>query len=258
MLVTDMLVETKECPFCGNGQKTPCFAVYTDGYHCFTCGKSKKTSHSVIQPHQKALNEGLPSLPKVNKNPTTFTVEGQKFLLQYFITQKMMQNYSIWETERKSFIFPVFDADNIVFYVERYYNEKKIFNRGKKIEMLVCNSRTADTLVIVEDFLSAIRVHDAGFSVLCLFGTKIKFDNLVQKTQDFDNIVIWLDGDDAGQSSARVLNSMLQTANKKRRLLERPKCVYKLCTQLDPKKYNKKQIGDYIHEIISVSSSIVS
>jgi DNA primase len=245
-----MLIETKDCPFCGQGGNTPCFAVYTDGYKCFSCGKCKINDYSLTKASQQTIDKSLPNLPKVNKNPSSFTIDGQKWLLQYFITTDIAKHYNIWETERNSFIFPVLDGDNVIFYVERYYNEKKIFNRGQKQEMLIRCSQTANTVVIVEDFISAVRVHNAGFNVLCLFGTKIKYGRLKQMISDFNKIILWLDGDEAGQKSTGVLYSMIQSINKKRRVLESPKCVYSIQTDLDPKKYTKEEIMNEIHSIV--------
>lgn len=194
------------------------------------------------------MDKSLPQLPKVNKNPNTFTVRGQKWLLDYFITTDVAKNYHIWETERNSLIFPVFHHDKIVFYVERYYDKKRIFNRGKKKEMLI--QADNKTVVIVEDFLSAIRIHNAGYNVICLFGTKIKYKNLKKLVLPFNDIILWLDGDEAGQTSCGVLYSILQKIISVRRLVGCPKKIHKIRTDLDPKKYRKCEIEKYIKNVL--------
>lgn len=257
-----MLIETTSCPYCGNGSNTPCFARYTDGFKCFSCGIFKKSDRGLIQARSATIDDSLTMPQNINKNPATFTLEGQIFLLRYFITTNVAKNYNIWETDRHSFIFPVFDAEillngNIektVFYVERYYDEKRIFNNGSKVEMVLYGSRTANTIVIVEDFLSAIRVHHAGFNSLCLFGTKIKYNKLEQYVKEFNNIILWLDGDKAGQSSARVLYSMITNQinkfNRCRSLVSCSKSVHNIRTELDPKLYKRKEIEKYIEQAL--------
>ncbi len=249
------------CPYCGQGANTACFAEYHDGYKCFSCGAFKKNNWGLFHGgRSRDCVQGNIEIPKVNKNPSSFTLQAQKWLLDRYITTDMAKYYNIWETERNSFIFPIMGqfivypvVEKIGFYVERYYNEKKIFNKGERVQP-VLGIRESRTLVIVEDFISAIRIHDAGYNSMCLFGTKSKYSTLYPIITKYDNIVVYLDNDDAGQIKSNVLQLCQWVKNnyeRKRSLVYSPINVYNLRTEKDPKWYSRNELQRDIDEIIN-------
>lgn len=57
------------------------------------------------------------------------------------------------------------------------------------------------TWVVVEDLLSAYRVHMAGYNAMCLMGTKVGHREM-QVLTHAKRVVVWLDDDEAGQLGA--------------------------------------------------------
>ena len=60
------------------------------------------------------------------------------------------------------------------------------------------------TLVIVEDNLSAIRVGEI-LPAVSLIGTSMSQENMLTVTENYDILIVWLDGDGPGQNAAKKL-----------------------------------------------------
>jgi len=94
----------------------------------------------------------------------------------------------------------------------------------------VC-SKLGTQLVIVEDSLSSIKI-GRHTCAIPLFGSSISKEKLVKMTQQFEEIIVWLDSD--------KLNAARQIADRIKLLGKKTKVVY---TELDPKYLNA---SDYL------------
>lgn len=98
---------------------------------------------------------------------------------------------------------------------------------------------TGSTVILVEDLLSALKIATAGFRSLCLMGT-----NLLPKIWEHllheEDIVVWLDPDDAGRNAAAKVRDSLALVGKDCR---------DVCTVKDPKYHSKAGIASVLAEL---------
>lgn len=93
-----------------------------------------------------------------------------------------------------------------------------------------CLLRKGPVCVAVEDFISGYCVYNAGFSVLVLNGTSLQNNKLLL---DFEEILVWLDGDLPGIKAAKKLQQFYGW-----------RCII---TPKDPKWYTNTEIINFIN-----------
>lgn len=243
-----MAIESsKHCPFCGDDHKSSPFAIYEDGYHCFSCGAHKRARRDFSRP--RTIKNTTIMLPFTCESSfLRFSLEAQKWLTKYHIGAGIVNQHNIMEAPDISLIMPVLDDEDVlVMYQRRWLLERKIITYGTKAHKLVTNYPEHSKLVITEDFISAIRVGELTNS-LCLFGTSIKNDILKDIIKKYNEIIVWLDGDEAGQSAAHKLIENCYTVHRRlKKLYSYDNNVHNLVvrniyTRLDPKLYTKSEI----------------
>ncbi len=205
------------CSFCGGGNNTPCFATYDNGYHCFTCGKKKSTDRAqyAYRPMLKTLDKDL-TLPKHTQNTCEFSPSVLKWLYGYYVYDELIRQYGIayvpydkyGRFEGESLILPVIVDNQVVSFQQRFFPNKQFITKGDKTSPFMIKCEGSVCLVLVEDYISAIRVGQHS-NVLCLMGVHISyaFSKLVQSLNM--NIEIWLDPDEAGQTASKELLAKL-------------------------------------------------
>lgn len=185
-------------------------------WHCFNCGNSGyyrpretvsriklmsgtdkvSASHSTISEKYRHFSE---------KNLHKFNIMGQLWLGAYGFTPEMVDTYNIREISTGIVLpFGGFTEINRGYQLRRYDKKPKyitVMPSGmvKSHYMKSSNMFKGDKLVVVEDLLSAYKLHYAGYSTLCLLGTKL--DTGILPTILLDNpkrVVVWLDDDEAG------------------------------------------------------------
>jgi hypothetical protein len=241
-----MLIEMGPCPFCKNGYNTPCFAKYTDGYKCFRCQAFKKADRSFIK--RVSLKERV-LLPEYNKSFSTFSYDNQKWLYKYYLDETLIRKYKIGEGDEGQLIIPVFDDKEVYFYIERWVDPKRYKHHGKKIPVTNYSTNRDKTIVIVEDWISCIRVGQL-YNSMCLFGTYCDKDTAKKLVYEYDKIFIWLDGDEAGINASTKLKQSLDWwagFYERKRAYEIPdKKINVITTSRDPKEYNNERIKNEI------------
>lgn len=247
------LVETTHCPYCNRGHNTPCFAIYNDGYHCFSCGKTKKSDKkSDFSFKITNTKHGIDLPENIIFNCSNFSTEVLKWLYRYNILDFEIRNHKIGyccgdgKKLESSLFLPVYssnDGNNIIeFYQQRFFPNKKFLTNGsKKGGMLLLNSKS-DILVIVEDYISAIRC-SKYVNTLCLFGVHMTFD-MFKKIENINikKIKIWLDPDVPGVKAAKeVKNDLIKNINnfylKYSFAISEYKLVESINSELQPKDY---------------------
>jgi hypothetical protein len=247
---------SKSCPHCGDDHKSKPFAVYEDGYHCFSCGKSKFAIRDFQRP--KLMTSKSLKLPELTQNPSNFSLALLKWLNSYHVTDELVYKHGLAQTVDGSLLTPVISKESgeVIMYQQRWFNPRRIMTYGKKQEFIAYpnNVKYNKTLVIVEDFISAIRVGEL-VDCFCMFGTSIPYDRLKSLVNIYDTIVIWADGDNPGQTASRKImksiNRFIEMHKRYRSfdsLFNKNSC--NILTTMDPKCYTKTQILTILREYI--------
>lgn len=99
--------------------------------------------------------------------------------------------------------------------------------------------------VLTEDYLSAYRVHRAGFASATLLGTKLSDKVLARLMNEERPVLVWLD-DDEGRYMSNPGQEAAATVVAKLRALGM--AVRNVRTPLDPKKYSRRKIAELLKE----------
>lgn len=239
-----------ECPACGGGHKSKPFAVYSDGYHCFSCGLHKRAEYNYITKAKKDSSSF--TLPTLEHDPQKFGVVVRKWLMQYHVTDDLIRQHGICEAPEDSVFMPVYIDDKLVRYSRRWINPRRDYMDGDYYTKPM-NHVDSKCVVLVEDFISYIRV-GTQYSACCLFGTNCNNEVLTEFLKQYDTIIVWLDNDtgrrdgrNPGQDAAKKIISRLQNIVYKKFALSN-KVVYNVITENDPKFYTDSEIRGILNE----------
>ncbi len=252
-----LLSMSKDCPSCGSNHKTKPYCIYTNGTHCFSCGHTKTTDRNFIV-STKIQSSDIVKLPDFEDNPANFSTESLRWLYKYHVYEFLIREYRIMEAEGPSLIFPVVKDNVLTMYQRRWITgERRIITGGPKTHMY-SHSAKSDTVIIVEDMLSCIRVGEL-LPTLCLFGTKLKYEEINNIINNYTNIILWLDGDKPGQEAAATIENQLKQEAKKhirKKAFElRDQIIIKnILTKYDPKVYTKTELRRILDESCNISA----
>ena len=222
-------IQHTNCPKCGSRDN---LAEYDDNFFCFGCGytKQKNTIEDVKRRLQK-IDE-----VKENDNVKLTTtkdipIEPKRWLLSYGITAKDVSEYSLGWSEDKKLLVLVNTDD---FYQGRCFGGQrtKYLSKGKKPLLSFGNG---DTIVCVEDVLSAIKLDKAGYIGVPLLGSHVSTEQEQWLLEQSKPVVLWLDYDKTKESYGFV--KRLQSIGVKAQLLVTPK---------DPKDYTIGEINEWL------------
>ena len=242
----------KECPSCGDNHKGNPYCLYENGAHCFSCGYTKSYDRSFsIQESRKV---SIPELPNLKSRMEEFTLENQLWLNKYYITKDHVGQYHISEAPDGALVFCNIDNNGDVTHYQMRYNTipRRILSKGPKTPSI--SSIEASTIVLVEDYLSHIRVGEL-FDTACLWGTKASYDFL-KSLLPYTTILVWLDNDsqkeiNSGQIAAKKICKMLESILR----LERRRfgfggrqlpTIINIATDNDPKVYSPSEIKNIL------------
>lgn len=210
--------------------------------YCFRCGASEFERHSGLtvsevlrmRASERELRaQGTPSTVPVQDGP----VAGLVWLLRTGLRPEIASSkYKIgWSEKYQRVIVPVLNE----FKETGAWTARAVDGRSPKY---IASSKRAfwkaskgDTLVVVEDVLSAIKIYEAGFGAMACMGTSINSLLLDQITAP--SVVGWFDNDPAGDAAWVKLRkaSGLYSFD-----LRRVKGIK------DPKLYTKQEIQELI------------
>jgi hypothetical protein len=230
---------SKECPSCGGGHKSRPFCRYENGWYCFSCGYTKTFNNGFVIHEQRNV---IPDWPEASSRLAEFSLEAQLWLAKYNITEQDVRDYNIYYTDDNSLIYAVLEPQ--LFYQKRKMDERIITTYGQKLTTLLEVSSIC--LVIVEDYISAINVHKAGYNALCLWGTKIAYKELEAWFKKFDKCLVWLDNDaekqtNSGQDAAKKIINMGHSILYNKFGFSN-KTINNIVSDKDPKCYTKTEI----------------
>lgn len=226
--------------------------------HCHNCGWSG--FHAVDSNNLSDLKERLKHASKgVTKDsesehtclslPSDFRGElpalGIMWLNQYNVDSLTAHKYHMGYSEKLNrLILPLYDREGeLIFWQGRSLtkpytkqNPKYLNIRGPKNKYAVMSEQDGlQTVCLVEDILSAIRVSNNGVDAIPLLGSHIS-NWLLNYLKPYGTILVWLDLDKRFESlrfSQRI------------RLLTGIKC-HSVVTKLDPKEYGDEDIRNWL------------
>jgi len=250
------LSSSKECPNCSDQHKGKPFCTYENGVHCFSCGYTKSYDHSFTFQNSRLHNPIRTEFPECITDPAKFSLVNLKWLAKYYVDAALIRKFRIAETKNGGLILPYFKDGELVCYQTRWNTEPRlIISSGSKVPALF-SIQESRTLVIVEDFISAIRCAEHVDSV-SLWGTKVSYEYLKLWFKQYDNILVWLDNDhtkktNSGQIAANKicnnLNSILQSNNRRYGFgQQEAKRIKLVVTDCDPKAFSPSEIEDIIN-----------
>ena len=113
------------------------------------------------------------------------------------------------------------------------------------------------TVVLVEDYLSAVRVGQ-HYDTYCLWGTKCSYEFLKELFDSYETVLVWLDNDGtketnsgqvAAQKICKMANSILSYKNRKR--LTPLWAVKNVLTENDPKTFSDTEIREILEGVLN-------
>ena len=220
-------------------------------YFCFRCdaqefvGKGKQTLAELAR--ITALNDAAENIHLKIELPHDMSyeipLEGRLWLYSAGVTESLWSSYKFgWSDYLQRVIMPVYNKEGtLIWFQARAVHEgqspKYLNPQGDRNSLVFWSNRKSlsesaqnQTLVVVEDILSAIRVGEVT-PTASLLGTKVSTAQ-ASLLANYTHVTTWLDSDNAGVSGAyklrRVLNMVTETSN--------------LVTEKDPKLHTREEI----------------
>ncbi len=195
---------------------------------------------------------------KVIYNTEAFHIDALKWLYQYFVMDDTIRKYKIgYIPATHRLYFPLHDeSGHLIYYITRALisgDKKYICCSGITAPLYILNPTADDEIVLVEDFISAIRI--AQFKpVLFVQGTGITNDIIKHTKKNYASVVTWFDNDAAGMGAASSfenkmrkyendsLESRLYMKKDPLKLLK----IRNITTEKDPKCYTNEEIKEIL------------
>jgi DNA primase len=251
-------IRTKCSDNCGNRNSQ--LVTHDDrGYtrHCFRCDSHEHVKHELrsIQTLEQAKRDKEimrawdygNKLIIPNDANTNFPKEALLWLFKYGITESLIHKNEIqWSEFYGRVVLPVKENGVLTALQMRAVRPgvypKYLNPKGPKIDAALkwCTEKyhKKNTLVIVEDILSAIKVGTVADAVSIL-GTNLTDARLDKiRTSGYKTIIIWLDSDAPGQAGAKLAKLKLQMVGLYPQIYTNEK---------DPKELSR----DYIERVIA-------
>lgn len=238
------------CPHCGGGTRSACYAEYSDGWKCFSCEKSKSYSNhtmTIMGRSRVVVKRGV-ELPKFTRSVSQFSTETLKGLYNYYVSDNLIYKYNIAYIEDEGkLLFPVIKNNEIVFAQTRSYPNKNIKGIGDKHLFKIENG--CKEVVVVEDYISAMRIGEMNVDAICLFGTYINNEEVKMLLDRYNTIKLWFDADEAGDKARKTISEQLNKQikiNKKRFPLKYIQAwsIIIINSKEDPKSYSDKELEE--------------
>lgn len=226
------------CPQCGSKDN---LAVYSDGHKfCFGCKYYRPGKENIHQVFSQ-----LPSSPPKNKDyphdvTNNIPTIPLKWLLSCGITFGDTQQFGIeWSPFREMVVWKIYNPEGTTLGWQgrcfsalaktKYYISGDIHR-----DICILGEQKSTTIVLVEDYISAIRV-SSHLPCMPLFSCTINLEALQALSKQFSTIIVWLDADKLDNARKIGLNASL--LGLQHHILYTPK---------DPKNYSNSEIKQYL------------
>ena len=218
--------------------------MWDDGHKwCFGCGYYvQRNGLEQVQELERKINNKNKELKRNHVTlPSDFTYNlpciAKSWLNNYGITKKeLIDNHIGWSENDTQLIYPCFDVcGNLLMYQGRKFNDgilhgNRFHTHGPCEKIYHILGDLGDgrrRIVLVEDMVSCIKVART-MPCLVLFGSTIATERLINLSNKFTNLIIWLDKDKAKYAVARsqIAKFMFDS-------------VRVVITEKDPKRYTE-------------------
>lgn len=244
MEVHSQFLKHESCPKCHSRNN---LGVWSDGHKwCFGCGHYEApTGYSYEYVRRVLLSDRKAPAPLQLPPDASFTIpeEARMWLLKYFIIKEDIVEHNIrYSEQEKALIFQVRNPTHeLIFYQMRLFRPgPKYLTKGSLGDHLPVIKMSQDyldpvsKLVIVEDYISAIRVSE-WMDAMPLFGSHLNKKTATRLSHLYNDIYIWLDKDKAKEA--------MKFKKEYEALFDKCNVVI---TDLDPKEYPSNDIYDYL------------
>lgn len=202
---TSFAISNSRCPQCaklGKDTRGNNLVNYSDNHSfCFACGylynPVSNRVPSVTQQHT-ILNKPVQLPRDISIDYPSSAIE---LVFSYGLTIEDLHNHNfLWSEYFQRLIYPVWQGENVIFWTGRYFGpdvkQSKWINRGSPKDIVHCINRQANSIVIVEDIISAIKIlkTDIGLGVLVLFNSHNPVSKLISIGKN-KQYFLWLDND---------------------------------------------------------------
>lgn len=226
------------CPKCGSRDNC---ATYPDGHEwCFGCGYYKHGNLS-LESRVKSNTPEIPLQASVRPFPSDVTtgisIIGLQWLRKYRITNDDIASHGImWSDEQQQLIFPCFNSDHraIGWQARNFNSVKPKYVTYGQMKFSPIATIIADTCVLVEDVISAIRVSKV-LPCVPICGSHVSGELLNSLRAHFKHLMVWLDRDKAGEAYKASNRATLMGFNSR-----------VVVTKLDPKEYSENDIKEIL------------
>lgn len=196
-------------------------------YKCNASGYRKVGQKSIIElleiqkeqeltkkKQDKSTKDFVSSQEIVPKDAYSIPMDKRDWLYEAGFSDRMIDSYD------NLYYSPSLNRIGIrgIYYSKRWTQLRSIdgsypkyLNRGDTPRLLSIDY-DLDYIVLVEDWLSTLRLHELGINYLCLFGTNLKdeYIKVLAKIHELKTVYIWLDNDEAGHKGAKEAQRSLE------------------------------------------------
>lgn len=245
------------CPYRQSPHENLAYVEYENGHWCYSCnrGEFKDRSFKKNDDYEDLIINSYVDLPpNLTNNIKEFSNEALSWLYKYYVFEDLIRYYGI-HYGNGILLFPInTKRGGIAAYQTRslafkHFSSSKYLKDYTFIASHILDhnvKKDIRTIVLVEDYISCIRVgeiHDC----LWLVGTYLQDYKLDTILHNYNNIKIWLDGDEPGIIAAKKMYNKIY----KEMLLKRPFSHIKIeiiTTEHDPKCYTDTEIRQILEE----------
>lgn len=252
---------SNDCPHCGVGHTNSCYIVFDTGYKCFSCGKSNfKSSDYFCYRDEPMINNNNLFPPEHTLDPREFSINSLAWLYSYYLDNEMIRRAGIGyapaqASKTESLVFFAYNETGKPLGYQRRFFPKQFFSTANLKSNIVLYGGMSNTIVLVEDYISAIRVGQ-HCPTICLFGTGISDNYINYVINNYDNVLIWLDDDEPGITAAnKIERSLIKAYNNailNRPLIFNKTIKIKKITKSQPKELSKTVIKETLNSYIGV------
>lgn len=239
LMIMSRVLSISQCPACekrGNDTKRDNLIEYSDGWHCFSCGYRKPKNYNLKRLQPLSDTKVCNGITLENK----LLPDHLKWLLGYDLTLNEIKDFKYaskrvingYEKECNILVFIYTDG----YWLGRNFDIGGIRYLSSGSKPCVKYGDNPDTLVFVEDVISAIKVSRIATAIPIL-GAKIPLE-WCKQAKGYEQVILWGDNDKAVDN--------VKQSRKLSEYLGQP--VRNVITEKDPKCYNTEYINNIIYK----------
>lgn len=259
-----LLRKSNQCPYRDRPHSNLAYIEYSNGAWCFGCNKGNIHDRSFAMNVRPPIANSSIILPTgATYDIKEFSSEILAWLYKYYVFDDLIRKYNImyfpytyFQTranqiyEGEGLIFPIISNGEIAAYQQRFFPSKMFYSKNLNKYIFDCGNH-GNTLVIVEDYISSIRIGEIE-NCLWLAGTALTKSLISYIIKNYYNVIVWMDGDKPGQDGAeKIIVTLEKEFNKflyyNAFSVSGKRTIRNITTELDPKCYSNNEIREILH-----------